>query len=347
MKSPVCLPASLCLLTAALAAPARAADDHLYERIANAYMTGKFDDLSQALREAPKRMGELSAEQKADVLYVRQALGECRPAWWGLCKKGQKKVRIRQKLWGRTLRTVYDPQGDGGIKVTPMRIGVDITVSWKPEDMDSTAAGKYGYLQGDMTCVGVWSNLMLAGIYASFPMQTLARMDERGKLRFNRYSSFRSNLTTLYHSTPPARRYALHIYFASFYYDKWGSSPVSGARRAVCAMAMGEILKDPSLYPSLRLPSRLPAENAEEALGQHYKHAIKRGSTWTIAEDRRFREALKPFAAANDKAVYQSEKVTLPSKLVFAIDVDVDKPYRAKRDAWIKQQFDKARAAGE
>jgi hypothetical protein len=337
--------AGLCLLAVGPVAPARAAGaDDLYARITDTYMTGKFEELDAALGDAAKRMKDFSAEQKTDVLYVRKALAECRPAWWTQTQKGRK-TRIRQVLWGKRLNTVWDPQAKG-IQMKTGRFGTEVTVGWKPEEMDSTAKGMYGYLQGDMTCVNIWSSLTTAQVWGGFPLQTLASMSERDKLRLNRYLSFRSNLTALYYCTPPGRRYALHIYFASFFYDNWGKGPASGARRAVGAMFMGEVLKDPSLYPSAKLPGRLSEKDAEEALGHHYKYAIKRGATWTIAEDRRFREALKPFAAANNKTVFKTEKVVLPNKLVFAIDVKADEAYRAKRDAWVKQQFDKAKAGG-
>jgi hypothetical protein len=347
MELRILLVAALGLLAPGPAGAARAAEaGDLYARIADAYMMGRFDELDEALREAGKRMGELTAEQKAGVLYVRKALAECRPAWWALSKKGRK-TPVRQKLWGKTLYATYDPAGKGGFQLSPGQLGTVITVSWKPEEMDSTAKGMYGYLQGDMTCVNVWSNLAMAAVWNKLSQQALARTSERDKLRLNRYVSFRANLATLYHCTPPGRRYALHIYFASFFYDNWGKSPLAGSRRAVCAMAMGEILADPSRYRSLKLPKSLRADGAEEALGQHYKHAIKRTAAWTLAEDRRFRESLKPFAAANDHGVYKAEKVTLPNKLVFAIDVDADKAYRPQRDAWVKRQFDKAKGIGK
>jgi hypothetical protein len=52
--------------------------------------------------------------------------------------------------------------------------------------------------------------------------------------------------------------------------------------------------------------------------------------------------AIKKFAAANDANVYQTEKVTLPNKLVISVDPTADPPLRAKRDAWLKVRFDEA-----
>jgi hypothetical protein len=197
---------------------------------------------------------------------------------------------------------------------------------------------------GDQNCVNVWSTLGTAQIWKGMSLHAYAKLPDAEKLPISRYMSFRSQLATLYHTTPPGRRYGLHIYFAAFYHNKWGKGPMSGTRRANCAMLLAELLADPSKYPSLKLPRSLPAKHAEMALGQHFKHAIKRGAVWTIAEDRAFREALKAFAAANGKAVEKTQQVRLPNKLVVHLDPETDNErFRAKRDAWVKERFDKAK----
>ena len=145
MKLRTFLAAGLCLLAAG-AATSRAADaTALYDRIADTYMMGKFEDLDKALAEAAKRMGDFTPEQKADVLYVREALAECRPAWWAACKQG-KRVRIRQPILGRRFEAFYDPKGKGGVNMNTSLGAKRITVSWEPEEMDSTDKGMYGYL---------------------------------------------------------------------------------------------------------------------------------------------------------------------------------------------------------
>ena len=338
----------LCLLASARAsAPRSVSTGDLYARITDAYMMGNFDDIDDALGRAAGRMDSFTADQKADIRYVRQALAECRPAWWVRCKKARKQMVILQPIWGKTVKVRYDPAGKQGIRIKSGSRGKVVTIAWKGDEMDSTAEGMYGYLRGDMTGGTIWGMLNRAKMLSELPLESLAKMNDREKLRLNRYMSFRSNLTAFYYCTPSARRYAMHVYMASFYYDKWGKDPRSGARRAACAMVLCEVLDAPTLYPSLKLPPNLPARGAEEALGQHYKRAIKRGATWTIAEDRRFRQAIKRFAAANDKSVLRTEKVTLPNGLLFAMDAKADEPLRPKRDAWIKQQFDKAKAPGK
>jgi len=349
MKHCALFPACLCLLVSVARGAEPSADaGELYSKITDAYMTGKFTQLNAHLAQATRRMREFTPEQKADILYVRKAIAECRPKWWFACMAGRKTL-IRQTIFGKPVRTIYDPAGKDGMqmKTDPGGKITSMSVSWDPRSMESTEPGKYGFPKGDLTCGGIWSNLAMARLWSSLPRKTISKMSDRDKLRLNRYMSFRANLAALYYTTPSSRRYFLHIFFAAFYYDNWGKSETSGARRAACAMVMCEILKDPKRYPSIKLPKQLNAEKAEEKLGQHFKMAFNRNTPWTIAEDRTMREAIRSFARVADKTVFKTERVILPNKLVFAIDAKLDETIRPKRDAWIKKQFDSAKAGAE
>ena len=311
---------------------------NLHARIEKAYMAGDWDDLDAALRAAPKALGDLTDEQKADVAYVRTTLAQCRPAWWAACKAG-KKTRIRQELLNARVMGYYAP-GTGGVKVTSGRLGPVLTLEWDPQVMDSTEKGLYGYQKGDQTCLTTWGSLSTGEVLYRLLRARVSTDDEARKMRINRYLAFRSNLNSVYFSTPPGRRYGLHIYMAGFM-DQWYPGPTTGCRRAVCAMFLGEVLTKSDKYPSLPLPRNLPADQTEKALGTHYKFQLKRSALWTIGEDRAFREALKAFATANDKTVFNTEIVKLPNGLEFHLDPDKDNAsYREKRDAWIKEKFD-------
>jgi hypothetical protein len=76
--------------------------------------------------------------------------------------------------------------------------------------------------------------------------------------------------------------------------------------------------------------------SAEEKLAVDMKFKMTRKSTWTAAEDKVFREAVRAFAAANDLGVFQTAKVALPNGQVYALLAEEDGPFRAKRDAWVK-----------
>jgi hypothetical protein len=127
--------------------------------------------------------------------------------------------------------------------------------------------------------------------------------------------------------------------------EKYNQMPTVGSRKAAGALFLAEILANPAKYPSIRLPSALSEDGSEEKLAEHVRNKIEKHS-WTIAEDKALREAIKSFAAANENGVLQSQKAVLPNKLAVSLDPEADKPLRSKRDAWLKLQFDKAFAGG-
>ena len=314
--------------------------DGLYDRIAWAYMDGQWEELASALTAAERSGASLTPSERADVAYVRQDLAECRPAWWLSCKS-DRKTAIRHMLWGKPFPATFDPAAKQGLNMRFGRSERTATLKWNGTEMDSRDKGEYGFLLGDMVNMSAWGMLGTAQVYASVPMDTLRSADERSKMRLQRFLTFRGNVTSLYHSGPPGRRYALHIYLAAFL-DRYGKGPLAGCRRAVGAMLMCEVLREPSRYPSLALPKSLAAEDAEKQLGRHFKFRIGRNSHWTIAEDRSYGEALKAFVGANGN-VLDTETVILPNRLAFSLDDEKDASLRPKRDAWIKSRFDAAR----
>jgi hypothetical protein len=169
----------------------------------------------------------------------------------------------------------------------------------------------------------------------------LAGMGEKEKLRMARRQDFRSNLTALYYGSPKSRRWSLLVDLLTWSEKEYADLPVAGSRKAIGAMFLAEVLANPAKYPSLPLPKSLDAVGAEETLARHYRHVIDRQS-WTLAEDRSLREAIKKLAAANDANVYQTERVTLANKLAISVDPATDGPLREKRDMWLKERFDAA-----
>lgn len=319
-----------------------ATPEELYGRIVAAYMDGRWDDLEKALRTPTA--ARLPRDQQADVTYIRRTLVECRPPWWTACKNGQK-VNLDPVVGGRPLKVTYDPTIKESLKMSFGAKEPTFTVSWPAADLDSTAPGEYGFLKGDLVNLGVWHTLGSASAWSTLTPQEVSKIgtDEKVKLRASLYSDFRGNVTALYYAGPPARRWGLHIYLAA-YMEAYGKGPMSASRRAVASMFLTEVLKAPAKYPSLKLPDTLAAEAAEEKLAVHFKFKIGRKTAWTIAEDKAFREAMAAFAAANDRPVYDTGNVVLPNKLVYGLETEADG--RAKRDAWVKAQFDKAKTGG-
>ena len=328
--------------SAANAGPAIASRVDLYQRIVNAYRMAEFADLDKALQEPASAFAALSAEQQADVAYIRQALAECRPAWWLKCREGRK-VDIQPVVWGRALKATYDPSGARALQFKFTGKEMTATFSWKPEDMDSMAPQKWGFLMCDETGIIVWDTVGILSGWTAVTPQTLATYTSGpARDRFNLYVNFRANLTVLYYTTPVSRRYAMFMHMSA-YIDKYYNDPFATSRRSIAAMLLQKILVAPKAFPSMPLPGSLAPDNAEKSLAVYMKTKMGRTLPWTIAEEKAVREAIKAFAGTNDLNVLRSGKVGLPNGLAFTLTAE-DAAERAKRDAWIKAEYDKATA---
>lgn len=311
----------------------------LYQRISQDYLDGKWEELEKELGVSSKEIEALSAAQQADVAYIRKVFTECRQPWWKQCKKG-KKVEIRPSVWGHSLRFWFDPAGTGGVQLTtsgPVKV---LAVSWTLADMDNPEHAEHGFSKGDLCNLGVWSTIGVGSVWSQTSAQALINSNEADKLRLSRYQDFRGNVTALYYGTPKTRRWGVFLYLLSWM-EKYNQMPTVGSRKAAGAMILAELLTNTANYPSIPLPSELPAEGAEAILAEHVRNKIEKHG-WTIAEDKSLRDAIKAFAAANETGVLTTQKVTLPNKLQVSLDPEADKRLNAKRDAWFKSQFDKA-----
>ncbi len=312
----------------------------IYRRIVQAYLDGKWDELDLVLLAAADRIAPLPAAQQDDVAYIRAAREECHPPWWNLCKAGNK-VAFRPNVWGKTLNVTYVPDGQRGVQVQYHNADAAFTVTWPAAEMDNPAVFDRGFTKAEANAAEVWTSLGTARVWSQTSGRLLAGMGEKEKLSMARRQDFRSNLTALYYGSPKSRRWSLLVDLLTWSEKEYADLPVAGSRKAIGAMFLAEVLASPAKYPSLPLPKSLDAVGAEETLARHYRHVTDRQS-WTLAEDRSLREAIKKLAAANDANVYQTERVTLANKLAVAVDLATDGPLREKREMWLKQRFDAA-----
>lgn len=309
-----------------------------YQRLCDAYLNGKWEDLEKGLRGGKDPAG-LSADQRTELAAIRRAVTEGRPAWWQSCKAGNKGA-IHPMVWGRTLDLTFDPAGKGGMQMNFSGNRMLLTVSWPVAEMDNPQHAEHGFSKGDLNHLSVWATLGMALCWSQVTPQALANLTEQDKVRLIRYQDFRGNVTGLYYGTPKARRWGEFLYLLAWK-EKYAKMPNVNSRKAAGAMFLAEVLDDPSKYPSLPLPKTVPADAAEEKLAEHYRNWIEKHG-WTVAEDLALRKAIQAFAAANESGIYRTQQVTLPNKLKVSLDPEADAPLRAKRDSWLKSQVKKA-----
>ena len=332
------------------AVPAEGKGDELLARVTSAYMGGNWEDLDAALAAAakPAAMKTLSKAQKADVDYVRQAMAECRPAWWNTLKAG-KKASFAVTAWGRAADVVCDPdakkstvQVPGGNAKPKLTYGSDMNT------IDNPDHAEHSYTKGDLAGVGVWQSIggTAVGLAALSQRSVQGIMSDKDKLRLGIYLDFRGNLTVLYYGTPTVRQWGLWLYLAA-YMEKNSKADIVNSRKAAAGALVAEVLKSPEAYPFFALPDSLPDEGAEGKLALHFLSKLNRNKPWTLAEDRAFRAAVKNLALANEQKAFDTGKVALPNGQAVALMAADDAPLQAERDKFVKAAFDKIKAGGK
>ncbi len=177
----------------------------LYTGLVERYLAGDWEKLAADLAAAQKDLVNLPKDQAADLAYIKQALAECRPAWWNQIKEN-KKVAIRPVLWGRTLSLMYDPAlEDGQLNRTVFGNTASYAMYWKPGDMDSVAQAEHGFTKGDLMDMGIWQGLEKVSVISSVSQDKLPELN--GQLQFAYYLWFRGTVASGYYGTP--RTFAL------------------------------------------------------------------------------------------------------------------------------------------
>jgi hypothetical protein len=338
---PVLLAAGWLCVSAASLAPAAnppasqpALED--YDQIVQDYLSGNWENIVPSLAVSNRLIAHLPPAQALDIKYLRDAVSECRPAWWKSCKAKQE-FNFRPSIWGRTLVASFDPISKQNFSINYTNGLASMTLMWPADDMDNPAEAEHGFSKGDLCDLNVWVVIGSAGALAAVPVEQQVNLQDAQKLKLQRYMDFNANLTGTYYSTPKARRWSLWLCSAA-YLNKYASSPTVNSRKAVGSMFLAEVVANRAKYPSITLPAALPDEKIEENLCIALKNWIEK-HPWTLAEDRRIRDQIKAFAVLNQKNVQQTNLVKLPDGLVMSLDPAVDASNQIARDTWLKNKM--------
>jgi hypothetical protein len=316
-----------------------------FDAVATAYMTSNWDGMQEAQKALQRYMGQLTPQQRGDLTYMRATAADFRPPWWKACA-GTVPAKIKATLWGHGIVCNYAP-ADAATQsghVNGQRI--DITVSWNPSFVDSTAplegklADEHHLTRGDVGEVVVWRQLGLGYITTLMPPDTLLNMYQENQLFYSHLQSFFAELTCIYHCSPRARKNAILVHGTSIREPAGNAEGYIRSCRAISAMFLSILLEDPKKWPSIQLPDTIPDEAVEKNVAVYVDSNIL--PSWTVEEDRAFREAIKEFFHANgDRALKQRGKLLLPNKLTFMLMEPDDRAFQDKRDAWVKEKLQK------
>lgn len=321
--------------------------EQLYNQLVDAYLHGKWAELAEAQRALSKAKGFLSAQQREEVTYVRQAAAKCRPAWWQACKSTRKTV-FTPTIWNRAVPVPYEPGDKTSFQFGVKGRRVVFSVSWNPSDVESDAPAsdealaRHGCTKGDQTEVNIWRllthNRLLAAMPPASVIEIYSRQSEQ-RLAFEHFKEFRAKVEILKNCSPSARRMEMVMILAGFT-NRESDNVDARTRRALGHMFLAEVLADPSKWPSVRLPNRGPQKDLLRSIAMSIKTKINAKNTWTIAEDRALREAAERFCRANGQNVLQTGKVVLPNRKTFMLMAQADRPFRAERIAWLRERLE-------
>jgi len=304
----------------------------VYQQITAEYIAAQWDKLPAEFAKT-RDIAAMTKDQQADVTYIKQAMADGRAAWWDAVKKGTK-TPIPYRIWFKNINATFDPAlTPGQIQMQSNAAGVvAVSMFWQTSDMDSPDQAEHGFTKGDLAYVGIWGALETANLFTTLN-QKLAGLSQADKLKFERLEQFRATVAAAYYGTPRARRWAAFL-SCDAYLGSHLTAENFIPRRPFAVFLEEEIVSHPTKYPSIRLPRNQKAETVESTLANNLMNQFER-TTLTFAEDKALRDAIKDFSLANGTQIFDTGKMTLPSKLPMALDPDQDGNGAVARGQWL------------
>ncbi len=305
----------------------------------DAYLEGNWDAAAGVLAASNRELMALPVSEQPKVAYIRQSMTECRPAWWARCKTGESFV-FTPKVWGNAVPATFEPAAKNPVQLHFSRGKVLVTLMWPATMAENAVAKARGFLPADLFHLNVWTTLGMAEASVGIPLQAQTNLTPAAQVLLGQYLDFRSNLTGVYYATPKARRWGLWLCLVMYVGENAGVQ-VRSAREAIAVAFMSEVVANPTRYPSIPLPKKLPDVDTEEKLAWELRLWIEKHG-WTLVEDKLLRDVMAACEKSNGRQALQKGQITLANGLVIDLDPAKDQPLRRQRDQWFKSKLDAA-----
>jgi len=338
--------------------------EQYYKDVCDLYMAQDYEGMNKAIAAGAKNMSRLAPAQRANILYARKAVPDHRPAWWKYCASSHN-TTFTAKIWGKSFKANYIPSDTLGVQAPiGIRDGrIIVIVSWQPrlvgdpEPVEGARAKAHKLTRGDFAESIAWHELGHNYITEFLPLSTILRLYNDYQMMFHQLQEFYADMTTLYHAGPKARRCQLFVRLSGLSLNRDSSAHMRAAY-GIGSILLSEWLADPTnikeKWPHIHLPPVIPEKDIERnVLVYAYYHF---DPAWSLEEDRAFRELIKSSLTSRKAGSRYTEgemilrrkgAIHLPNKLEYRFMPAEDRPWKAKRDAWVKQQLAKAIKAGQ
>ena len=330
---------------------ARKRAEENYNKIAECYLNGRWQELAEALKQASGSSYGMTSKQRQDIAYVRKAAAGCRPGWWKHCK-ATSNTSFKATIWNRTFTANYIPLEFVGLQTTIMmrRGKLVVVVSWQPtmvdnpKPADGALAKRHGITKGDLGEVIVWHELGHNYITHFLPARHVIALYRDHTLLFRHLQEFYADLTSVYHCSPRARRAALMIRLAALDRNR-EVDPHTRAAVGIGSLLLAKFLSEPAKWPSVHLPGKLPATSVERNTIMYVYRNLQ--ASWTLEEDRQLQKYIAGFIQDQGALVLRRRgEIRLPNGLKTNLMEPADRQHQTERDEWVARQLEKAIKAG-
>jgi len=323
-----------------------------YELLEDTYMHFAPAEWEEALKASYEFTRDYTPRQKADIMYMRKAAIEYRPAWWKNTKSSSA-VSFTTTVWGKRFKANYMPSGSLGQQAI---VGFDeagkpqIVVSWQPHWVDSpdavegNAARAHLITRGNLAEAIIWHELGHNYVTNGFDYNALYELYTKYRILFDSIQEFYADMTALYHCSPAGRKATFLIRVPGLSWNDVNDPHVRGAM-GIGSFLLTTVLSDPAKWPSFNLPTAVPDKNVErKSILYMYEHI---DPDYTFDEDRALRELIGKLMRTRGSAIFRSKgTVPLPNGLEYKFTTSEDRDLQVKRDKWVAARLKKAIDAG-
>jgi hypothetical protein len=323
-----------------------------YEQVVDSYLHFEAKAWDAACKASLKFTGSFTAQQKADIAYMRRAAQEYRPDWWK-CTKSSTSVSFPATIWGKTFTANYRPSeglGYSGIFDFDEAGRPVVVLTWQPHVVDSTkvlegdAAAAHQMKEGDEAEAIIWHELGHNYVTLGFDLNQLIELYKNYNILYNSLQEFYADTTALYHCSPPGRKATFLIRIAGLQWNNANDEHVRGSM-GIGSFLLANVLSDPAKWPSFHLPTTVPETDPErKCILYMYEHLDPR---YTLDEDRNVRELIGNLFRKQGASIFRSKgTISLPNKLEYKMTPSEDRDLQVKRDAWVAAALKKAVDSG-
>jgi hypothetical protein len=324
-----------------------------YEELVQAYLKNDWDKLDELTRSIRRHTRFFDRDQRNDVAYIQKSINDFRPRWWDKCASTSN-ISFQAEIWNKPLLANYMPtraigfqavQAEGSYRKNrqgeyePYITKLNVIVSWKPGLVNSQTPGTgklaeiHEMKNGDLGEVIVWHELGHCYITNYLPLQHVIELYSEHGMLFSHLQEFYADLTSIQHSSPRARRFALMLRLDGLdHYDE--SEEHARASHGIGALILHQVLQDPDAWPSFHFPPAVPKQQVElNTIIYLYEHM---DPDWSLKEARALRELAGDFISKSGEKTLRARGVApLAGDMSFSLMAAQDHQYQAQRDAYV------------